>query len=131
MSKEAHVESSRSLSLLPGKSSDVAGLNFGRLIMWSSFRVGSNQSGLIRHSAQSIPDVSDVLLKISLDATSSFIPFNIVPIVTAPTMGLSRRADLRRSAVLTQFPSSIRTFSTIDLTGSDSNAPFNGAKLIG
>ena len=89
MSNSVHVESSRSLSLLPGKSSEVAGLNFGLLIMWSSFRVGSNQSGLIRHSAQSIPDVNDVLLKIKRDATSSFIPFNIVPIVTAPTMGRS------------------------------------------
>lgn len=89
MSNTTHVESSRSLSLLPGNSSDVAGLNFGRLIMWSSFRVGSNQSGLILHSAQSIPDVIDVLLKISRDATSSFIPFNIVPIITAPTIGRS------------------------------------------
>ena len=89
MSRIVQVESSSSLSLLPGKSSDDAGLNLGLLIIWRSFRVGSNQSGLILHSAQSIPDVNEVLLKISRDATSSFIPFRIVPIVTAPTIGRS------------------------------------------
>lgn len=89
MSKSNHVGSSRSLSSLPGKSIDVEGLNLGLVIIWRSFLVGSSQSGLILHSAQSIPDVGEVRLKISLDATSSFIPFKMVPIVTAPTMGLS------------------------------------------
>ena len=131
MSNQIHVESSSSLSLLPGNSSDEEGLNFGRLIICSSFRVGTNQSGLILHSAQSIPDVGEVLLRINLDATSSFMPFKIVPIVTAPTIGLSRRAALNRSVVVTQVPSSMSTLRTLDLTGSDSIAPFRGARLMG
>jgi hypothetical protein len=32
---------------------------------------------------------------------------------------------------VTQLPSSISTFNTLDLTGSDSMAPFRGARLIG
>lgn len=125
------MESSSSLLSLSGKSLAVDGMNLGLFIICNSLRVGSNQSGLILHSAQSIPDVGEVLLKISRDATSSFIPLRIVPMVTAPTIGRSWRAALRRSVVVTQVPSSIKTFKTLDLTGSDSNAPFSGARLIG
>ena len=114
----------KSLSTFPTNSSEEADWNFGRLNMCNSFLVGSNQSGLILHSAQSIPEVSDVLLMISLDDTSSFIPLRIVPMVTAPTIDLSCLAALRRSAVVTHVPSSTRTFNTRERTGSASIAPF-------
>ena len=100
------------------------------LSICKSFRVGSNQSGLILHSAQSIPVDRDVLLRISFDETNSFRPVNIVPIVTAPTIDLTCLATRKRSAVVTHVPSSIRILRTFDRTGSDSRAPFNGARFI-
>jgi predicted transcriptional regulator len=105
--------------------------NFGRVNIWRSFLVGLSKSGFILHSAQSVPAAEEVLLRIKREATKLLRPFRIVPIDTAPRIGLSFRASFRRSAVVTHVPSSIRTLRIRDRTASASITPFKGARLTG
>ncbi len=90
-----------------------------------------SQSGLILHSAQSIPEPSELRLSTRRAETRSLSPLRMVPMVTAPIIDLTCLATRSKSAVVTHPPSSIKTLRIFDRKGSDSRTPLRGARLIG